>query len=294
MAKFNFEVAGPILAICYDFDKTLSPDDMQTYGYIQSLGFNVDVFWEEANRLAKKHEMDSNLAYMYLMLQHSKGIFSVTKEALADFGSRVSLFQGVEGWFQRINRYGKQKGVTIEHYIISSGIKEMIEGTEIARYFTKIYASSFMFDKDGTAIWPAQAINYTNKTQFLYRINKGTLDINDAAVNNYLGYEDRRIPFRNIVYIGDSLTDIPCMRLVKANGGYSIAVYNPETEQKEKVYQLICEERIEYFCEANYQDNSELDQLIKAIIDKAATDEILVRKHIENIEEGKEKYKHEK
>lgn len=286
MAKFNFEVEGPVLAICYDFDRTLSPDDMQTYGYIQSLGFNVDAFWEEANKLARKHEMDSNLAYMYLMLQQAKGIFAVTKEALADFGSRVTLFKGVEHWFNRINKYGKTKGVKIEHYIISSGIKEMIEGTEIAKYFTKIYASSFMFDKDGLAIWPAQAINYTNKTQFLYRINKGTVDINDAGVNRYLDHEDRRIPFRNIVYIGDSITDIPCMRLVKANGGYSIAVYDPKNENKEQVYQLICEERIQYYSEADYRENSSLDRLIKAIIDKSATDDVLVKRHLEDFDEG--------
>lgn len=279
----------PIVAICYDFDKTLSPDDMQTYGYIQSLGFNVETFWKEASKLAHKHEMDSNLAYMFLMLQQAKGLFAVTKEALADFGSHVKLFDGVETWFKRINRYGLSKNVKIEHYLISSGIKEMILGTSIANYFTKIYASSFMFDKNDLAIWPAQAINYTNKTQFLYRINKGTLDINDDRVNDYLEFEKRRIPFENMVYIGDSITDIPCMRLIKANGGYSIGVYDPANGEKEKVKKLFLEERIDYYTHANYEENSELDLLVKNIIDKISTDNTLIQKRSEYIEENNNK-----
>ena len=202
----------PVLAICYDFDKTLSPDDMQAQGFIQSLNVDVNEFWKESNTLAKEHDMDNNLAYMYMMATKSYGKQFLTKEVLADYGSKVALYKGVSTWFERIRQYGLKQGVQIEHYIISSGLKEMIEGTEMAKNgaFKKIYASTFMFDDKGVAVWPAQAINYTNKTQFLFRIQKGVLDINDPGVNDYIRPEEQRIPFRNMIYIGDSDTDIPC------------------------------------------------------------------------------------
>lgn len=210
----------PVLAICYDFDKTLSPDDMQAQGFIQSLHVDVKEFWQESNTLAKEHDMDNNLAYMYMMATKSYGKQFLTKEVLADYGSKVALYNGVDTWFERIRQYGLNQGVQIEHYIISSGLKEMIEGTEMAKNgaFKKIYASAFMFDDKGVAVWPAQAINYTNKTQFLFRIQKGVLDINDAGVNDYIRPEEQRVPFRNMIYIGDSDTDIPCMSLVNVNG----------------------------------------------------------------------------
>ena len=176
----------PVLAICYDFDRTLTPDDMQAQGYIQSVGYDVGKFWDESNELAQKNDMDTNLAYMYKMLEEAEGNFVFNKKALAEYGSRVSLFPGVRDWFERIRQYGTKHGVTVEHYIISSGLKEMIEGTEMAKNgaFEKIYASSFYFNSRGVAVWPAQAINYTNKTQFLFRIEKGVLDINDPGVND--------------------------------------------------------------------------------------------------------------
>lgn len=167
----------PVLAMCYDFDKTLTPDDMQAQGFIQSVGYNeeqIKQFWHESNQLAKKHDMDNNLAYMYKMIQEAVGHFYVTKDKLMEYGNQVELYEGVRTWFERICQYGLEQGVKIEHYIISSGLKEMIEGTEMAKEgaFTKIYASAFMFDDKGVAVWPAQAINYTNKTQFLFRIQK--------------------------------------------------------------------------------------------------------------------------
>ena len=221
----------PVLAICYDFDKTLSPDDMQAQGYIQSVGFDIAQFWKESNELAIQNDMDNNLAYMYKMVREAEGNLILKKDKLAEYGAKVKLFAGVNDWFERIRTYGKEKSVKVEHYIISSGLKEMIEGTEIARHgaFEKIYASSFFYNERGVAIWPAQVINYTNKTQFLFRIEKGVLDINDPGVNEYFAPEDMRVPFRNMVYIGDSDTDIPCMKLVNSYGGHSIGVYNPDT-----------------------------------------------------------------
>lgn len=216
--KRKYKEAKPVLAVCYDFDKTLSPDDMQAQGYIQSVNYHVDRFWEESNRMARENGMDSNLAYMYKMVREAKGHFDLSRKALEEYGSRVELFPGVDGWFERVRRYGMEQGVIVEHYIISSGLKEMIEGTEIAKRgsFEKIYASAFYYDEHGVAVWPAQAINYTSKTQFLFRIEKGVLDVNDPGVNDFFPPEQMRVPFRNIVYIGDSDTDIPSMKLVKA------------------------------------------------------------------------------
>lgn len=262
----------PVIAICYDFDKTLTPDDMQAQGYIQSVGFDVDEFWKQSNKLAVSNDMDSNLAYMLKMVEEARGQLILNKKALADYGSKVELYQGVNTWFERIRNYGKEKGVIIEHYIISSGLKEMIEGTEMARNnaFEKIYASSFYFDDRGEARWPAQVVNYTNKTQFLFRIEKGTLDVNDPGVNDYFPPDKIRIPFGNMIYIGDSDTDIPCMKLVNTYGGYSIGVYNPQTKDKAKVYKMIKDNRIKFFAPADYTEDSELDILVKRIIDKTA------------------------
>lgn len=278
----------PVLAICYDFDKTLSPDDMQAQGYIQSVNYDVKEFWEESNELAQENDMDQNLAYMLKMIEKSKGKFYVTKEKLMEYGSKVALYPGVDNWFSRIQQYAEKQGVIVEHYIISSGIKEMIEGTQMAQEgaFKKIYASSYYYDKDGTANWPAQVVNYTNKTQFLFRIKKGVLDVNDDRVNNYFPPEEIRVPFRNIVYIGDSATDIPCMKLVNSYGGYSIGVYDPEMKDKSKVYNMINENRIKYFAPADYSDGGELDMLIKRIIEKTQKNEEIEKQYYENIIEA--------
>lgn len=271
----------PVLAICYDFDKTLSPDDMQAQGYIQSVGYGISDFWKESNELAETNDMDQNLAYMYKMIQEAEGTLIFNKKTLNEYGAKVRLFPGVEEWFERIREYGKSKGVIIEHYIISSGLKEMIEGTSVARagVFEKIYASSFYYNEKGVAKWPAQVVNYTNKTQFLFRIEKGVLDINDQGINDYFPPEDIRVPFRNMVYIGDSDTDIPCMKLVNTYGGHSIGVYNADTQDKTKVYKMMRDNRVRYFVAADYSEGTELDILVKAIIDRTATNEALETIH---------------
>ena len=269
----------PVLAICYDFDKTLSPDDMQAQGYVQSVGYDVKKFWDEANALAAENDMDGNLAYMYKMMRESEGRFVFNRRSLEEYGAKVKLFAGVAGWFERIKRYGAEHGVTVEHYVISSGLKEMIEGTEIARAgaFEKIYASSFYFNDRGVAVWPAQTINYTNKTQFLFRIEKCVLDINDPGVYDYFPPEELRVPFRNMVYLGDSDTDVPCMKLVHSNGGHAIGVYHPETGDKAKVLRLMRDNRIRYFAPADYSEGGELDYIVKNIIKKTAAYEELER-----------------
>lgn len=277
----------PVLAICYDFDKTLSPDDMQAQGYIQKVGFDIADFWHETDALAESNDMDSNLAYMYKMMKEAEGNLVFNKQTLMEYGSKVKLFPGVETWFERIREYGKQKGVKVEHYIISSGLKEMIEGTKVAKEgaFEKIYASSFCYNERGVAVWPAQVVNYTNKTQFLFRIMKGVLDVNDEGVNEFFEPDQLRIPFRNMVYIGDSDTDIPCMKLVNSYGGHSIGVYNVTTKDKSKVHRMIKENRIRYFAAADYSEGSELDTLLKAIIDRTVANERLEEIHFSNVRE---------
>lgn len=281
----------PVLAICYDFDHTLSPDDMQAQGYIQSVGYDVGEFWAESNELARKNNMDGNLAYMLKMVEEAEGNFVLNRKALAEYGAKVALFPGVETWFERIREYGDRHGVIVEHYVISSGLREMIEGTGIAKNgaFEKIYASSFYYNEKGVAVWPAQVINYTSKTQFLFRIEKGVLDVNDPAVNDYFHPDAMRVPFRNMVYIGDSATDIPCMKVINSFGGHSIGVYNPEAEdlakEKDLVYRMLHENRIRYFAPADYEEGSELDLLVKSIIDKTASYEALTDKHYANARE---------
>lgn len=279
----------PVIALCYDFDKTLSPYDMQAQGYIQTVqpegSDMIGDFWKESNGLATANDMDKNLAYMYTMKKKARGQLLFTKEKLAEYGSKVGLFPGVKDWFRRIRQYGADREVIIEHYIISSGLKEMIEGTSIAKDFKEIYATSFYFDDDGVAVWPAQVVNYTNKTQFLFRISKGVLNVNDEAVNDSFAPDEIRVPFHNMIYIGDSDTDIPCMKLVNSHGGYSIGVFNPkernEEKAKKRVYKMIRDNRIGYFTPADYSEGQELDQLVKLIIDRTVFNEQLERKHYE-------------
>ena len=267
----------PVLAICYDFDRTLSPDDMQAQGFIQAVGWATEAFWKDTNRIAQENDMDTNLAYMWKMVDGARGRFKLTKQVLMDYGAKVKLFPGVADWFERIRAYGKEKGVIVEHYIISSGIREMIEGTVMGRAgaFEAIYASSFFFNEDGEAVWPAQAVNYTNKTQFLFRIEKGVLDVNDQAVNDTFPPEQLRVPWRNMLYIGDSDTDVPCMRLVNSYGGYAIGVYDEEAGSRRKVYKMLREDRIKYFVPANYGPGSEMERLLQNIIDRTAVNEEL-------------------
>ena len=265
----------PILAICYDFDKTLSPDDMQAQGFIQDVyGDNISEFWAEVDELGIKNDMDSNLAYMFKMKQLSYGKLIFNRSTLEDYGSRVKLFPGVDTWFDRVNAIGEKHGVIVEHYIISSGLREMIEATGPAKEgaFKRIYASSFLFDEAGVAIWPAQVVNYTNKTQFLFRISKGVLDPNDPDVNKAFDPCELRVPFTDMVYIGDSATDIPCMKLINSYGGHSIGVYDPDTCDKSKVITMINENRIRYYSPADYSEGSELEQLLEKIIRRTQAD----------------------
>lgn len=264
----------PRMAICYDFDKTLSPDDMQSFTLIPSLGMKPQDFWPESNQLAKDNLMDNNLAWMYQLIVKSKALRKpLSRSYFNQIGGKVPLYNGVDTWFKRVNQYGEENGIEVRHYIISSGLKEIIEGSNIAQYFSRIYASSYLYSADGVAEWPAQAVNYTNKTQFIFRIAKGIFEEYDERVNDSMPESNLYIPYENIVYIGDSATDIPCMRLVKNKGGYSIGVFDPEKNKREKVYQLLNDGRINFYAPADYSEDSELFKYIKLVIDQVSIDE---------------------
>ena len=275
----------PIIALMYDFDKTLCGKDMQDYSFIPSIGMNSKDFWQEANKLATKTNMDKILAYMYLMIKTAKkNDVPITKEAFTKLGEEVVLLKGVKGWFERINAFGKENGVEVEHYILSSGLSEIIEGTPIAKHFKRIYACQFHYNERGNADWPQQAVNYTTKTQFLFRISKGVLDVmDDFTLNSSISEEDRRIPYHNMIYIGDGLTDVPCMRLVKERGGESIAIYH--RNEKQVVNKLLKEGRVNYTCPADYTNGSMLDTIVKKIIQKMAISQELINTHESQMKE---------
>ena len=262
-------------ALIYDFDGTLAPGNMQEYDFIPAIGKSNREFWSGANSLAEEQDADMVLTYMAKMIQEakSKGL-SLKREAFRESGRRVQLYRGVREWFARVNAYGAERGINIVHYINSSGLKEIIEGTPIAGEFKNIYACSFLYDVDGVAYWPAVAVNYTNKTQFIFKINKGVESVYDTKeVNRYMEEKNRPVPFKRMIYIGDGTTDIPCMRLVKNFGGHSIAVYNPEEKSARKEMNvLIHDNRVSHVCPADYTAGSELDILVKTIIDKVAAD----------------------
>ena len=255
-----------IIAIMYDFDKTLCTRDMQEYTFLPNLGIDVNDFWNEANKLRENNKMDQVLAYMYLMFKKTvDNNRSLKRTYLNQMGENIELFPGVLEWFDRINDYGNSLGVEIEHYIISSGLKEIIEGSKIGDKFKQIYASEFFYNEDGNAIWPKLAVNYTNKTQFLIRINKGILDISeDNRLNNKMLDDDKRISTSNMIYIGDGYTDVPCMKLTKENGGVSIAVYTDKNYETAK--KLLNDGRINYLVKSDYSKDTEIDEIVKKTI----------------------------
>lgn len=275
----------PILAIMYDFDHTLSPRDMQEYGFIPDLGMEADVFWTKCLKAMKRNQMDQILAYMYMMLEEAKGKLIVNRSMLRALGKDVQLFDGVSDWFARVNEYARSRGLQPEHYIISSGLKEIIEGTPIAEEFKEIYAASFCYDEHGVACWPAMAVNYTSKTQFLFRVNKGVLDVTEhRALNEFMPEEKRRVPFSNMIYIGDGLTDVPSMKLTKLNGGHSIAVWQ---ENEWVSNEMLLEGRVDFVVKADYSKGSEMEKTVFAVIDQIAASAKTAQMHVDACDRAK-------
>nr|WP_325196084.1 HAD family hydrolase [uncultured Oscillibacter sp.] len=262
------EKQRPIVAFLYDFDKTLCTTDMQDYSFIPSLGMTPKEFWAEANGFGRANHVDGILAYMYTMLREAeKRQRPFTREDLVEKGRGIVLFPGVEDWFRRINAFGESQGVQVEHYIISSGLREIIEGSSISGEFREIYASEFYYDETGRPVWPKLAVNFTAKTQFVYRINKGVLDVSDdKTLNDSMPDDSKRVPFTNMIYMGDGLSDVPCMKMMRAYGGQAIAVYQPSNRMG--VEDLLAKGRVDFIFPADYREGTALDLTVKNIIQK--------------------------
>lgn len=267
--------SNPIVALIYDFDGTLSPGNMQEFGFIQAIGKTPQEFWTMSDDIAKGQDASNILAYMKLMFDEAKKKdMPLRREDFRRFGQHVQLFEGVKGWFRMINEYGASKGVKIEHYINSSGLKEIIEGTPIASEFKHIFACTFLYDSKGEAEWPGIAVDYTAKTQFMFKINKGIFSSRDSKkVNESTAEDSKRVPFSQMIYFGDGETDVPCMKIVNMFGGNSIAVFNPQKEGKKEVARKLQKQgRVNFITPAVYTRDSRTYRLVCAIIDKIKAD----------------------
>ena len=262
------------VAFIYDFDETLSTTYMQDYILIPALGDKPDHFWQKANEWSREHCADQITGTMFYIQQTAKekGI-SLTEKFLWDAAKSITYFDGVETWFDRINEYGKKLGLQVEHYIISSGMEEIINGTTIRRHFKKVFGCSYIYDdKTGIPIWPARVVNYSTKTQFIAKINRGLGKTEDRAVNEYMPDDQRVIPYKRMIYFGDGMTDIPSMKIIKEKGGMAIAVYRPKSKHRKNAIKLLMDDRVNFALPADYRDNSELDHVVKTILDKMSTE----------------------
>jgi hypothetical protein len=265
----------PIIGLIYDFDGTLSPGNMQEFGFIQAIGQTPEEFWSKSNGLAIGQDASDILAYMKLMVDEArKNGISLTREGFKKYGADIKLYEGVREWFHHINRYGKEHGVVIEHYINSSGLTEIIEGSPIAGAFKHIFAGSFLYNEKGEAEWPGIAVDFTAKTQYLFKIQKGIFSSRDAEkVNESMADESKRIPFTNMIYFGDGETDVPSMKLVTMFGGNAIAVFDPaRPKKKEAARKLLKDGRASFITPASYTKDSRTFRLVCAIIDKIKAD----------------------
>ena len=263
----------PIVALIYDYDGTLSPGNMQEFGFIQAVGKTAEEFWRMSDSIAIGQDASNVLAYMKLMFDEAKrnGI-KLRREDFQRFGRNIQLFDGVREWFKLVNTYGELHGVKIEHYINSSGLKEIIEGSPIAHEFKHVFAGTFLYDANGEAEWPGISVDYTTKTQFLFKISKGIREVSDnKKINEYVAKEDRPIPFEHMIYFGDGETDVPSMSVVKGQGGHSVAVYG-DAKKHATAMQLVQEDRVNYACKADYTEGEELCKTVKKILDKISTD----------------------
>lgn len=270
------ETQAPIIAFLYDFDKTLCTTDMEDYAFIPSLGYTPAEFWGRANAFGWENRMDGLLAYMYTMIQECTAQnIKLDRAFLNHCGESIQLFPGVREWFARINAFGESLGVQVEHYVISSGLREIIEGSGIAQEFREIYACEFYYNENGDACWPKLDVNFTNKTQFVYRINKGILDVSrDRELNDSMPDDSKRVPFTNMIYMGDGLSDVPCMKMMRAYGGQAIAVY--QASNRQGVEKLLADGRVDFIFPADYREGMELDRTVRDILRKMTiTDRLL-------------------
>jgi len=261
----------PIVALVYDWDGTLSPGNMQEFGFIQAIGKTPEEFWRASDGIAVGQDASNILAYMKLMVDEAKrnGI-KLRRGDFNRFGQGIQFYPGVRKWFSIVNEYGRSHGAVVEHYINSSGLKEIIEGSPIANEFKHIFASTYLYDEAGEAEWPGVAVDYTGKTQYLFKINKGIFSARDSKkVNSQVADDKKRIPFPQMIYFGDGETDVPSMKVVTMFGGHSIAVYNPDDEEgKRDSDNLLKQGRVSFSVPADYRAEGRAFRIVCNIIDK--------------------------
>lgn len=267
-------------AIVYDFDGTLAPGNIQDHSLIpQHIGVSSREFWDKVSVAKKRHNADQILMYLNLLLQEARERGRpIREEILAKHGATTPLFDGVDTWFERINAHAAARGLALEHYVVSSGNEEMIRGCSIASQFRQIFGCRYVYGDDGEAQWPGVVVNYTTKTQYLFRINKGVLNHwENESVNRWIPMKERPLPFTRMIYLGDGDTDIPSMKMVRHQGGHSVAVFDPQhwplADMQDKVYNLIAEDRAHFVVPADYRNGSHLDITMKGILGRIARDE---------------------
>ncbi|KXW55670.1 haloacid dehalogenase-like hydrolase [Ferrovum sp. PN-J185] len=260
------------IAMVYDFDGTLCPQPMQEYTVLPKLGIKPEEFWRLVEHDAKETGGEKMLVYMRILLEeaHNRRVF-ISRDDFKKMGKDIEYFPGVKDWFPKINNYVKRKSqgtVNIQHYIISAGMKEILEGISIRKFFKQIYASEYHFNFQGIATFPKQLITDTTKTQYLFRVNKGKEEL-DESINEHMPEWQRPIPFQNIIYIGDGMTDVPSMALTKKNGGHTIAVY-PEDDVHDQAtcIKLLKANRVDFIAPADYRKDSHLSRQVALLLDK--------------------------
>ena len=261
------------IALVYDFDGTLAEGNCAEHGLLPALGIDDPKdFWRDVKHQATSRDADEILTYLGLLMERasSKNIKLLSKKKVRKFGQSIPLFSGVDSWFPRRNQYSKSELIKLEHYIISSGLEEMIIGCKIGKEFKKVFGCRIeKFQDNPVIMWPTQTINYTTKTQFLFRINKGIDNSWDnEKINRFIEPEDRPIPFKQMIFLGDGDTDIPSMKMVRYQGGHSLAVFDQKKwpSAQHKVGKLISEERADYVVPADYREGSQLDVTIKGLL----------------------------
>jgi haloacid dehalogenase-like hydrolase len=266
--------AKKIIALVYDFDGTLSPKPMQEYTFLPKIGEDPKAFWAESNRLAKEQGADQLITYMHLMYKKAKErSVRIDRDDLVALGRDVELFAGVESWFDDIAAYIKLRaetdGVVLRHYMVSSGLTEIIEGTSIYPRFYNVFASEYWFDAYDIP-FPKRVITDTGKTQYLFRINKGLENMADS-INDHMPEAMRPIPFANMIYFGDGDTDVPSMAVMRKNGGHAIAVHTPG-KSKAKCIELFKAGRCDFFAAADYRRGSDLFRRTCLLLDRIMAD----------------------
>jgi len=274
MTQQSPEFIQDIVALIYDFDGTLSPQPMQDYTVLPMLGIKPAAFWEEVNRQSEDLGEESMLTYMRLLLEKAQqGNLRIGREEFKKLGREVKYFRGVETWFNRINHFVAKAGdgrVNVRHYIISAGLKEILDGISVRKHFHNVFASEYHYNQDQLATFPKLLVTDTTKTQFLFRINKGKERLTES-INTHMPHGERPIPFGNIIYIGDGETDVPSMAVTRQSGGNAIAVFKAGKAERELKTQATCKEllaagRVNFIAPADYSSGSVLERRVHILL----------------------------